>query len=116
MKRLSKAIKLCHYLLTSPELGYKNVQFEYFYETNKSVDLYIHEIDLAIELDGPAHFFATMEEGLPMRRESVQYRKTNREINPLRLNYTMFDDFCKSEVDYSQLKEADFLGIKQALK
>ena len=63
VKRLSKAIKLCHYLLTSPELGYKNVQFEYFYETNKSVDLYIHEIDLAIELDGPAHFFATMEEG-----------------------------------------------------
>ena len=41
VKKLSKAVKLCHYLLTSPELGYRNVMLEYYFDTNKSVDFYI---------------------------------------------------------------------------
>ena len=62
VKKLSKAVKLCHYLLTSPELGYRNVMIEYYFEANKSVDFYISEIDLAIELEGPAHFYANTGE------------------------------------------------------
>ena len=62
VKKLSKAVKLCHYLLTSPELGYKNVMLEHYFDNNKSVDFYISDIDLSIELEGPAHFYANTGE------------------------------------------------------
>ena len=53
---VSNAHKLVYYLLTSPELGYTDVEIEKQYELG-STDLYIHDIGLAIELDGPSHFF-----------------------------------------------------------
>ena len=45
-----------YYILTSPELGYKQVEVEKYYHIGYT-DLYIHDIDLAIELDGPNHYF-----------------------------------------------------------
>ena len=29
VKHLSKAVKCCHYILSSPELGYKRIEHEY---------------------------------------------------------------------------------------
>ena len=86
VNKLSKSIKFCHYLLTSPELGYKNVDLECYLEANKSVDLYIHDIGLAIEMDGPPHYFSNTGE----RKLSLQDRKTDREIGPLRICYKLF--------------------------
>ena len=65
VKSIAKSVKLMHYLLTSPEIGFKRVSFEYFFEKSKSVDLYVHEVDLPIEMDGPAHFFSNTGDPRP---------------------------------------------------
>ena len=112
VKKLPKAGKLMHYLLTSPELGYKRVELECYLETNKSVDAYIHDIGLAIELDGPPHFFSNTGE----HKISLQDRKTDRELAPLRLNFILFDPYCKPSVDFTEFTEEDFSSIKAHLK
>lgn len=62
LSKLSKGAKFCHYLLTSPEIGFKKISLEHYIDANKSVDLYVHDIDLAIEVDGPVHFYANTKE------------------------------------------------------
>lgn len=49
-------------MLTSPEIGFKKISLEHYIDANKSVDLYVHDIDLAIEVDGPVHFYANTKE------------------------------------------------------
>ena len=60
---LSKSHKFMYYLLTSPELGYKQVEVERPYNGGHA-DLYIHDIDVAIELDGPNHYFNQLDKRL----------------------------------------------------
>ena len=62
LSKMSKGVKFCHYLLTSPELGYTKVEVEYFLEKNKATDIYIHDVDLCIEIDGPPHYFSNTGE------------------------------------------------------
>ena len=56
-----------YYLLTSPELGYSKVELEYKFEQAKTIDLYIHDVELAIEIDGPVHYWVNTGE----RDESI---------------------------------------------
>ena len=81
-------------------------------ESNKSVDLYIHDINLAIEMDGPPHFFSNTGE----RKVSLQDLKTDREIGPLRLSYRLFKRFFDSHVDFTALREEDFSEVKRELR
>ena len=67
---LSKSHKFMYYLLTSPELGYKQVEVERPYNGGHA-DLYIHDIDVAIELDGPNHYFNQSDK----RLMTVQLRR-----------------------------------------
>ena len=112
VNKLSKSIKLCHYLLTSPELGYKHVDLECYLETNKSVDIYIHDIGLAIEMDGPPHYFSNTGE----RKNSLQDRRTDREIGPLRITYKLLRRFLSDDSDFTAFEEEDFSGVKLELK
>ena len=77
-----------YYLLTSPEIGYREVEFEKPYHLGYA-DLYIHDIQLAIELDGPAHFFNNSNK----RKHAVQLRRQERNIEVLRFNYHLWDPF-----------------------
>lgn len=110
--RLSKATKFTHYLLTSPELGYKRVEMEANLEANKSADIYIHDIGLSIENDGPPHYFSNTGK----RKVSLQDRKTDREVAPLHLSYQLFVRFFGHNVDFTEFKESDFDQVKQQLK
>ena len=99
-------------MLTSPELGYKHVDLECYLETNKSVDMYIHDIGLAIEMDGPPHYFSNTGE----RKVSLQDRKTDREIGPLRISYKLLRRFLADGTDFTELVEEDFSEAKLELK
>ena len=58
---LSVYQKLIYYLLTYPEIGFKDVRIEKKFEMKDdqdiTVDLYIPEIDMIIEIDGPCHYY-----------------------------------------------------------
>ena len=84
---VSNAHKLVYYLLTSPELGYTDVEIEKRYELG-STDLYIHDIGLAIELDGPSHFFNGSLRPLP----TIQRRRLSRYMDTLNLPHLMWDE------------------------
>ena len=84
------------------------MELEKYIEANKSLDMYINEIDLAIEIDGPTHFFARSGE----RIKTVQDRRTDRVSRPLRIHYRIFDPYCGAEVDFTQYDEADFADLK----
>lgn len=105
---MSKGVKFCHYLLTSPELGYTKVEVEYFLEKSKATDIYIHDVDLCIEIDGPPHYFSNTGE----RKLGLQDRITEKLSNPLRIHYLLFDGFLGPKVDFTTYEEPDFADVK----
>ena len=62
-----------YYLLTSPELGYSKVDVEKPWPGGLH-DLYIYEIDLPIEIDGPNHYFNQSKK----RVKSISLRRLDR--------------------------------------
>ena len=56
--KISKAHRLVYYLLTSKELGYKDVHIEVpILNHISNADLYIGELNLVVNVDGPSHFY-----------------------------------------------------------
>lgn len=56
--QISKAHKLAYYLLTSPELGFKHVHMEVpILHGLTYADIYIEDINLALMINGPRHYF-----------------------------------------------------------
>jgi len=47
---------MIYYLLTSPELGYKNVEIEKVTSRLTSCDIFIPEANIILEINGPAHY------------------------------------------------------------
>ena len=112
--RLPKSVLFLHYLLTSPELGYNRVHFEHMYGTeDQTVDLYVEDIKLAIDVDGPVHFFA----GTGERKIKLGDRQKERDIDTLRITYHVFERFlANNEVnDFTSFTEDDFTPVKQEL-
>jgi hypothetical protein len=66
---LSVYQKLIYYLLTYPEIGFKDVRIEKKFEMKDdqdiTVDLYIPEIDMIIEIDGPCHYYNRASSSAP---------------------------------------------------
>ena len=101
------------YLLTSPELGYKKVRVEPIIgEEEYIVDLYIDDIELAIEFDGPVHFFGNTGE----RRAKLTDRQRERAFDMLRIRFDIFDRFLRGSSDFMAFKEQDFAEVKLQLK
>jgi len=98
ISRLPKSVLLTHYLLTSPELGYRKVQIEPMIGPEKQVvDIYVDDIGLAIDLDGPVHFTGNTGE----RIVKLLDRKRERSVNLLRVKYDIFDKFLAGSVDFA---------------
>jgi hypothetical protein len=56
--QVSKSHKLVFYLLTSKELGYIDVHMEVpIIKGVTYADIYVKEIDIALMIDGPTHFY-----------------------------------------------------------
>ena len=109
--KLGKGVKTLYYLLTSPELGYKQLSIEYFVNPTKSVDIYIHDIDLAIECDGPVHYFSTGE-----YKENLVDRQLLRLVRPLRIRAELYDDIHRPDFDFREITEDKLLTYKTQLK
>ena len=74
------------------------MHLEYIYGTEeKTVDLYIEDINLAIDLDGPVHFYA--DSGL--RKANLGDRKRARDIDILRIKFSLFDQFLRGKADFT---------------
>ena len=75
------------------------------------VDLYIQDIDLAIEVDGPSHFFNNSQETIL----SIADRRKSRQLDSLRFNGALLDQFINKSIDgklFTDFVESDFMDIK----
>eukprot|EP00354_Favella_ehrenbergii_P000732 CAMPEP_0170456740 /NCGR_PEP_ID=MMETSP0123-20130129/4266_1 /TAXON_ID=182087 /ORGANISM="Favella ehrenbergii, Strain Fehren 1" /LENGTH=71 /DNA_ID=CAMNT_0010720303 /DNA_START=1740 /DNA_END=1955 /DNA_ORIENTATION=+ len=61
------------------------------------VDIYVDDIGLAIDLDGPVHFTGNTGE----RIVKLLDRKRERSVNLLRVKYDIFDKFLAGSVDFA---------------
>lgn len=75
------------------------------------VDLYIQDIDLAIEVDGPSHFFNNSQETIL----TIADRRKSRQLDSLRFNGALLDQFINKSIDgklFTDFVESDFIDIK----
>jgi hypothetical protein len=55
--KISSAHKLIYYILTSEELGYLQTEIERPWNRFTNVDLFVPDVGLIIEINGPTHYF-----------------------------------------------------------
>ncbi len=47
---------MIYYLLTSPEVGFKKIEIEKITSRHATCDIYIPEVNVILEINGPAHY------------------------------------------------------------
>jgi hypothetical protein len=86
---LSKAHLFCFHLLTSKEVGYKDVHMEVPILNGLTyADIYIKEIDLAIMVDGPSHYYLDEPR---IRAPDLLDRILDQHMDVLRVDYDEFN-------------------------
>jgi hypothetical protein len=53
---------MIYYLLTSPEVGFKKVEIEKITSRHATCDIYIPEVNVVLEINGPAHYLNRKDE------------------------------------------------------
>jgi hypothetical protein len=56
---------MIYYLLTSPEVGIKKVEIEKITSRHSTCDIYIPEVNVILEINGPAHYLNRKNENEP---------------------------------------------------
>ena len=100
-KQVSSAHKLIYFMLTSTEIGFRDVRIEHQFSDTETCDIYVPEANLIIEIDGPTHFFnrkSSTDLCIPVpTMKGRQLSKLGKNI--LRLNVTKGDSFFDYDGD-----------------
>ena len=111
---LSKAHKFCFHLITSKEIGYKDVFMEVpILKGITYADIYIKEIDLVIMIQGPVHFFSDQPN---IMIPKLIDRFLQRNVDVLYVDHKFFEEFVEFGPTLITVPEIRFAEIKQRLK
>jgi len=115
---LSKSQKWLHQMLMSPEIGYKYVEIEKIIHNSQggelcSVDFYLPENDLVIEVNGPVHYIFGTSDLKPKISDKIT-SKTYKNI--LNVDYRWSDRFINPELDLLVDSNYPFLDAKAEIK
>ena len=76
-------------------------------------DIYIKEIDLAIMIDGPVHFYS---DDWHIKRPSITHEYVENSIDMLRINFAFFSEFVQYGPALISIPEENFAKMKGQLK
>ena len=86
---VSKSHRLCYHLLTSKEIGYKDVHMEVPILNGLTyADIYVRDINLVIMVNGPNHYY--LDEPTILIK-SLMDDYVGNYMDVLKLNYDHFD-------------------------
>ena len=107
---LSKAHKFCFHLITSKEIGYKDVFMEVpILKGITYADIYIKEIDLVIMIQGPNHFFSDQQN---IMIPKLIDRFLQRNVDVLYVDHKFFEEFVEFGPTLITIPESRFAEIK----
>ena len=107
---LSKAHKFCFHLITSKEIGYKDVFMEVpILKGITYADIYIKEIDLVIMIQGPVHFFSDQPN---IMIPKLIDRFLQRNVDVLYVDHKFFEEFVEFGPTLITIPEIRFAEIK----
>lgn len=111
---LSKAHKFCFHLITSKEIGYKDVFMEVpILKGITYADIYIKEIDLVIMVNGPVHYFVDQP---TITVPKLIDKFLQRNVDVLYVDGKFFSEFVEFGPTLVTIPESRFADIKQRLK